>query len=158
LLARCPHATPTLEARTEMLLGAHLAGAALATVSMGLHHGLCHVLGGAAGVPHGVANAIILPHAMRFNLDAVTPELALIGRALGAASPDDGDLVAAEAAIAAVADLVAGLGLPQRLREAHVERADLPRLAVQAPHSGAVRANPKPISAADAEGIFEAAW
>jgi maleylacetate reductase len=147
-----------LEARTEMLLGAHLAGAALATVAMGLHHGLCHVLGGSAGVPHGVANAIILPHAMRFNLDATTPELAQLGRALEAAAPDAGDRAAAEAAVVAVSRLVAGLPVPQRLREVGVQRADLPRLAAIAVHSGPVRANPKPVTPADVERIYEAAW
>jgi alcohol dehydrogenase len=157
-LPKCLAQGDNLAARAEMLLGAHLAGAALATVSMGLHHGLCHVLGGAAGVPHGVANAIILPHAMRFNLEAVTPELALIGRALGAATPGDGDERAAEAALAGVSQLLAGLGLPRRLREVNVTQADLPRLAALAAKSAAVRANPKPVTAAEAERIFEAAW
>ena len=147
-----------LPARTDILLGAHLAGAALATVNMGLHHGLCHVLGGAAGVPHGVANAIMLPHAMRYNLNVVTPELAQIGRTMSAASPGADDMGAATAAIEAVYQLVAGLGLPQRLRDADVPRASLPRLAALAAQSGAVRANPKPVSAADAERIFEEAW
>ncbi len=59
-----------LEARTELLTGAHLAGLSLASVTMGLHHGLCHVLGGTANVPHGIANSIILPHAIHFNADA----------------------------------------------------------------------------------------
>ena len=156
-LPACHALSNDLPARTEMLLGAHLAGAALATVSMGLHHGLCHVLGGAAGVPHGVANAIILPHAMRYNLDAATPELAQIGRALNTA-PAASDDVSAAAAIEAVRLLVAGLGLPQRLRDANVPRASLPRLAALAAQSGAVRANPRPVSAAEAERIFEEAW
>jgi alcohol dehydrogenase class IV len=147
-----------LTARTDILLGAHLAGASLATVSMGLHHGLCHVLGGAAGVPHGIANAIILPHAMRYNQDAVTAELAQIGRAMQAAPPGADDADAAATAIEAVAQLVAELGLPQRLRDAGVPRASLPRLAALAAQSGTVRANPKPVSAADAERILEAAW
>jgi alcohol dehydrogenase len=147
-----------LAARTEMLLGAHLAGAALATTAMGLHHGLCHALGGSAGVPHGVANAIILPHAMRFNLDATTPELAQIAQAMGVASMDADPRAAAEAAVEAVAQLVTSLPVPQRLREADVKRDDLPRLAAIAAQNGPVRANPKPVSAADAERIFEAAW
>ena len=68
-LPRCYANGRDVAARSEMLMGAHLAGASLASVTMALHHGICHVLGGTAGVPHGVANAIILPHAMRFNLD-----------------------------------------------------------------------------------------
>ena len=72
-----------LEARTEMLVGAFLAGSALSHVSMALHHGLCHILGGTAGVQHGFANSIILPHAMRFNIDATAPQLARAAEVMG---------------------------------------------------------------------------
>jgi alcohol dehydrogenase len=147
-----------VEARAELLMGAYLAGSALATVAMGLHHGLCHALGGSAGVPHGVANAIILPHAMRFNLDVTTLELAQIGYAIGAADTKAAVSVVAEAAVQAVAQLVASLPVPQRLREAGVKQADLPRLAAIAAQNGPVRSNPKPVSAADVKRIYEAAW
>jgi alcohol dehydrogenase class IV len=147
-----------LAARTEMLLGAYLAGSALATTAMGLHHGLCHALGGSAGVPHGVANAIILPHAMQFNLDATTSELAQIAHAMGAAPAEADARTAAEAAVEAVRQLVASLPVPQRLREAGVKHEDLPRLAAVAAQNGPVRANPKPVSAEAAEKIFQAAW
>src|SRR5262249_46312525 len=63
-LPRCTANGSDGEARREMLIGSHLAAFALFTTTMGLHHGLCHVLGGSANVPHGIANAIILPHAM----------------------------------------------------------------------------------------------
>ncbi len=140
-----PGAEQALEARTEMMLGAHLAGVALASVVMGLHHGLCHVLGGSAGVPHGIANAIVLPHAMRFNLDATAPELAEAAAAMGMALEGRSAESAGLAAIQRVTDLVAELKLPQRLREAGVQEADLPRLAQLALRSSAVQSNPKPI-------------
>src|SRR6266436_6074936 len=89
----------TLDLRTEMLMGAFLAGTALAHVAMALHHGLCHVLGGTAGVPHGVANSIILPHAMRFNLGAAASELAQAAEAMGIARAGKSDESAAEEAI-----------------------------------------------------------
>ena len=50
---------------------------------MGLHHGLCHVLGGTANVPHGIANSIILPHAIRFNADATATQLMPAAEAMG---------------------------------------------------------------------------
>src|SRR3989440_12434082 len=84
-LPRCYAAGDDLEARSEMLMGAYLAGTALSSVTMALHHGLCHVLGGTAGVPHGLANAIILPHAMRFNLDVAAQQLAPAAAAMGIA-------------------------------------------------------------------------
>lgn len=148
-----------LSARTDMLLGAHLAGTSLATVAMGLHHGLCHVLGGSAGVPHGVANAIILPHAMRFNLDDCAPQLAQIAEAMGVTMPTQSNKSKAEAAIQAVEWLIGQIGLPQRLHEAGVKEADLPHLAQLALQSSAVQQNPKPLSAAaQAEAILRAAW
>jgi alcohol dehydrogenase class IV len=158
-LPRCYAHGEDLEARTEMLLGAHLGGTSLASVSMGLHHGLCHVLGGTAGVPHGVANAIILPHAMRFNLDVTAPQLAQAAAAMGLAVAGQSDEAAGEAAIEQVYNLVSQLGLPQRLREAGVNEADLPHLAHLALKSSAVQSNPKPLTdAAQAEAIFRAAW
>ena len=82
-LPQCFARGDDLEARTEMLIGSYLAGAALSNVAMGLHHGLCHVLGGTAGVPHGIANAIMLPHVMRFNVDATASQLAELAGAMG---------------------------------------------------------------------------
>lgn len=157
-LLRCHRQGDDVEARTEMLLGAHLAGASLATVAMGLHHGLCHVLGGTAGVPHGVANSIILPHAMRFNLDTTAPQLAQVALAMDI-PPGQSDAAMAEAAAQHVYELVAQLGLPQRLGEVGVKEADLPHLAETALKSAAVQNNPKPITeAAQAEAVFRAAW
>src|SRR5437660_6278943 len=96
-----------LAARTAMLEGAVLGGRCLQNASMGVHHGLSQLVGGRTGIPHGLANAVILPHAIRFNLDAVPEELARIGAALG--DPDD----PAGAATA----LVTRLGLPTRLSD-----------------------------------------
>lgn len=146
-----------LEARTELLLGAYLAATAIATAKIGLHHGLCHVLGGTAGVPHGVANSIILPHAMRFNTDATAPELAAVARSIGLAGGSEIEL--AEQSAQAVYELITRTGLPQRLRDVGVAAADLPRLAQVALKSQAVQNNPKPItSAAQTEAVLRAAW
>jgi maleylacetate reductase len=157
-LLRCHRQGDDVEARTEMMLGAYLAGTSLAGVAMGLHHGLCHVLGGTAGLPHGVANSIILPHAMRFNLDATASQLAQVAMAMGI-PPGQPDEALAEAAAQQVFELVAQLGLPQRLREVGVKEADLPQLAETALKSAAVQNNPRPIrEAAQAEAVFRAAW
>jgi maleylacetate reductase len=146
-----------LAVRTDLLEGAHLAATAIATAVIGLHHGLCHVLGGTAGVPHGIANAVMLPHAMRFNARGVAVELAEIARAIGLEGADDGEL--AEGACRAVYDLIAALGLPQRLRDVGVAEADLPGLAEAAMASSAVRNNPVKIAgAAEIESVYRAAW
>jgi maleylacetate reductase len=147
-----------LEARTKMLTGSYLAGAALSNVAMGLHHGLCHVLGGTARVPHGVANAIMLPYVMRFNADATAPELAEIAEAMGLARNGTSDGALAEAAAQRVYDMVAEMKLPQHLREAGVNENDLPHLAELAAQSRTVKNNPKPVNAAQVESLLRIAW
>ena len=71
---RCPRVVDDpddLDARADMLEGAVLGGRCLQNGSMGVHHGLAQLVGGRTGIPHGLANAMILPHAIRFNADAV---------------------------------------------------------------------------------------
>ena len=103
-----------LTARSELLEGAHLAGLALATVSMGIHHGTGHVLGGTAGVPHGVANCIVLPHAMRFNADAVPEQLADVAEALGVPRNGRSDYEMAIVAADLVREFIGQLDMPQQ--------------------------------------------
>jgi alcohol dehydrogenase class IV len=147
-LPRCVQDGRDLDARTDMLRAAFLAGFALAHAGMGVHHGLCHSLGGRFGIPHGVANAIVLPHAMRYNADAVAPEFVRLAGALGAASAPD-----------AVFDLIASLGLPQRLREVGLDHDDLAVVADDAMGSRAVAGNPKPIRTPDQLlEILRSAW
>jgi alcohol dehydrogenase class IV len=158
-LPRCYANGNDAEARTEMLTGAFLAGTALAHVSMALHHGLCHTLGGTAGVPHGVANSIVLPHAMRFNSDAAAPQLAHAAEAMGIERVGRSDEVVAEGAAQFVSRLITQLNLPQRLRDAGVKEGDLPNLSRVALQSRAVQSNPKPITnAAQLEVLLRAAW
>ena len=157
-LPQCFARGDDLEARTEMFIGSYLAGAALSNVAMGLHHGLCHVLGGTAGVPHGIANAIMLPHVMRFNLDATAPQLAELAGAMGLPRNGRGDEELAEAAAQRVYDMVAGMKLTQHLRDVGVNENDLPRLAELAAQSRTVKNNPKPVNAAQVESLLRLAW
>jgi alcohol dehydrogenase class IV len=115
---------------------------------MGVHHGLSQLVGGRTGIAHGLANAILLAHSIRFNADAVPQSVASIGVALG--RPDD--------AAAAVDDLRARLGLPARLSEAGVDEADLDVVARLSQSNGNVARNPRPVSEADARSILQAAW
>jgi maleylacetate reductase len=158
-LFRCFQEGSNIEARTEMLLGSHLAGFSLASVSMGLHHGLCHVLGGTANVPHGIANAIILPHAIRFNADATATQLVPAAEAMGVSL----DGIRPEGAIKVMGrrifELIGRMDLPQRLREAGVAESDLPRLAEIAFANRTIQNNPKPItSVQQLERLLRDAW
>jgi maleylacetate reductase len=158
-LLRCYTNGDDLKARTEMLLGAHLAGFSLAGVTLGLHHGVCHVLGGTANVPHGIANSIILPHAIRFNADATAPQLLPAAETLGISTDGLDPLQVVEAAADKIFDLVGSMHLPQRLRDAGVKEDDLPHLAQLAFQNRTVQNNPKPVTdAAQLERLLRDAW
>ncbi|MDQ4075502.1 MAG: iron-containing alcohol dehydrogenase [Chloroflexota bacterium] len=158
-LARCYAHGNELEARTEMQIGAHLGGTALATVEMGLHHGTGHVLGGTAGVPHGIANCIVLPHAIRFNATAVAPQLALAAEAMGIDHDGKSDEALAYALADHLYDLIGQLEQPQRLRDVGVPRDLLPRLAENMLKSKAIANNPKPLTSVEqALAYLEAMW
>lgn len=148
-----------IDARAEMLLGAHLAGLSLASVSMGLHHGLCHVLGGSANVPHGVANAIILPHAIRFNAETTAQQLIPAAEAMKASETGISPKQVVEAMAEKIYELIQNMNLPQRLRDVAVDESDLPHLARLAFENGTVQNNPKPIiDVAQLEDLFRDAW
>jgi maleylacetate reductase len=136
------------EAGSAMLEGAALAGRCLLNAGMGVHHGLSQLIGGRTGIPHGLANAIILTHAVRFNADAVPEAVSAIGGALG----DEAD------AALAVDRLRAAVGLPGRLSEVGVAEDDLEAVARLSQANANVGRNPRPVSEADALAILRAAW
>jgi alcohol dehydrogenase class IV len=128
--------------------------ASLANVGgLGLNTAVAHHVGGLYNVPHGEANAILLPHTMRFNLDASAERQALIAEAMGvdisASSPEQ----AGQAAADAVAALCRTLGLPERLRDVDVPEDGLERIATATLHDRGLATNPKPIT--DAAPILE---
>jgi alcohol dehydrogenase class IV len=136
-----------LPARTDMLRAAMLGGRALQNGTTGVHHGLAQLLGGRTGMPHGLANAVILPHAMRFNADVIPVEMHRIGLALG--DPED--------AAGAAARLVERLGLPTSLRACGVTDEDVDVVARMAEGNRSVGANPRPVGVEDARAILAAA-
>jgi len=114
-----------LDARTDALYGAWLAGVALGAAGMALHHKLCHVLGG-FGLPHAETHSIVLPHAMRYNRDAAPEAMRRIEKSLEKKD-----------APGAVWDLEAGLGIPMRLSDIGMKEADIERaarIATEAPY------------------------
>lgn len=74
-----------LEARSDALYGAWLCGTVLGSVAMGLHHKLCHTLGGTFNLPHAEVHTVILPHALAYNVEAAPAAMRRIARALGKA-------------------------------------------------------------------------
>jgi maleylacetate reductase len=137
-----------LGARNDMFIAAVLGGRCLHNAQMGAHHGLSQLLGGRTGIAHGLANALLLPHVMAFNADEVPEELRRIGRALG----DEDD------PIGAVVRLREQLGLPAGISDCGVDEEDLAAISRLSQGNQSVRANPRPVSEADALAILEAAW
>jgi len=119
-----------LEARSQMLLAAHLAGLAFASgTGLGLCHALAHPLGARVEAVHGLALGAVLPGVLRFNLQTSADELALVARTLGVHEPSASEEKNAGAAISAVEDLVYGvlgeisIPLPEGLRPTLVQDA-----------------------------------
>ena len=136
-----------LAARAWMFEGAVLGGRCLQNGSMGIHHGLSQLIGGRTGIPHGLANAVILPHAIRFNAPAVPDAVSRIGTAIGADDP-----------AGAIEDLVQRLGLPTSLGDCGVSLADLEAVARLSQSNGSVQANPRPVGEEDAQSLLAAAF
>lgn len=148
-----------LNARAEMMLAAHLAGYSLSGVKMGLHHGLCHVLGGTANIPHGIANGIILPHAVRFNAEATAAQLFPAAEAAGISLKNHSPVQMVLDLVDKIFHLTGKMNLPQRLRDVGVREADLPVLAQLGYQNQTVQNNPRLVtSASQVESLLRAAW
>ncbi|HKG95223.1 MAG TPA: maleylacetate reductase [Gemmatimonadaceae bacterium] len=129
-----------LPARIGALYGAWLGGLALGASTMGLHHKLCHVLGGSFGLPHAETHAILLPHSVAYNAAAAPEAMEVAGRALGAAA---GDVPRAlHALLADVADVA---GAPRSLGEIGFRESDIDRAAEAA--AAKPYPNPRPVRA-----------
>ena len=113
---------------------------------LGLNTATCHHVGGLYNVPHGEANAILLPHTMRYNLDACADRQRLIAEAMGVATPRMSDAEAGLAAADAVDGLCRALALPRTLQEVDVPEEGLAAIAAATLHDRSLRTNPKPIA------------
>ncbi len=147
------------EARGAMLLGSMLAGQAFANSPVAAVHALAYPIGGRFHVPHGLSNALVLPHVLRFN----APAAGLIYAEIAAdafphlAGEEDG--VRCAAFIDCLMDLSRKLGLPQRLRDVGIGEQHLAAMAADAMKQTRLLVNnPRPLQETDALGIYRAAW
>jgi len=148
-----------ITARGQMLIAANMAGAAFSNAQVGVVHALAHSVGARFNVPHGVANSILLPHCIRFNLSECPDRYAMVAETLGVDIRGKSDEKAgAEAADAAMA-LAKSVGLPLRLRDVKVPESGLETAANDAISDGAIVYNPR--NAMDHGlllGILRQAW
>ena len=119
-----------LQSRQSMALAATCAGMAFSRASVGYVHAIAHNLGGLYHTPHGLANAIVLPHILDFYQQAVAPRLAALAVAIGAVPPGASDAEAVTAFIGQVRELSRAIGIPERLDT--LREADIPELARRA--------------------------
>jgi maleylacetate reductase len=139
-----------LDARLDCLVGAWLSVQGVACgVDLGASHGIGHILGGTAGMPHGETSCVMLPHVLRYNHTVNGARQAELAAAMGDAATPLADQIQA---------LVAALGLPGRLRDAAVPHELLPTLAEESLLDLWIPTNPRPLDGAAILGLLEAAW
>ena len=145
-------------AREAMLLGATFAGQAFANSPVAAVHALAYPIGGIYHVPHGLSNALVLPHVLRFNAEAAAHLYAeLAGVIVPAASGSDASRT--QALIEHVEHLIAATGIPATLRAVGIERSGLERMASDAMlQTRLLVNNPRVVSEADALAIYTSAF
>jgi alcohol dehydrogenase class IV len=135
-----------LDARTMLLRAAMHAGAALGSAGLGLGHAMAQAVGGRYGIPHGAANALCLPPALRFNEPVAGEEIARFGEALRAPN-------AAERC-----EDLARLSGYERLRDLGVPEEELDEVAEATAVRAGAKANPRPASPAEIAELFRSIW
>jgi maleylacetate reductase len=140
-----------LDARLDCQIGAWMSMVGSQTgVSKGASHGIGHVLGGTAHVPHGYTSCLMLPHVLRFNYRVNAAKQARVSEALGRPGEPAAEVVGA---------LIAGLGLPTRLRDAGVRQDQLDLIAANSMHDRWIHTNPRKIEGPSVvRELLDAAW
>jgi alcohol dehydrogenase len=147
-----------LDAREAVARASLQAGLAFSNALLGATHAIAHQIGGALDLPHGLLNAILMPHVMRFNAETHAARYVDVARALGVPVAGLTAAAAAEAAIARVEALTRGLEIPVGLRALGVDPADFGRFAVNALRDAYITTNPRPVTEQDVRDICAAAY
>lgn len=147
-----------LTARENMAYAQFLAGMAFNNASLGFVHAMAHQLGGFYDLPHGVCNAVLLPHVQTFNASVCAARLTDVARALGVdvsgLSPEEG----AQAAVAAIRTLARDVEIPAGLRDLGAKLDDIPILATNALKDACGLTNPRRADQGQIEEIFRNAF
>jgi alcohol dehydrogenase class IV len=147
-----------VEARANMALGSLYGGLGLAPVNTAAVHALAYPLGGEFHVAHGVSNAVLLPHVLRFNLPAAPERYAQVALALGVEAGDS-DLETAQRGLDRLTELSRECGIPGGLSKLGVPAEAIPRMAQSAMKvTRLLKNNLRELTASDAEAIYRAAY
>jgi alcohol dehydrogenase len=147
-----------LSAREGMARASLQAGMAFTNALLGATHAIAHQIGGALDLPHGLLNAILLPHVMRFNAETHADRYVDVARALGVRTDGLDAAGAACGAIERVEELGRSLEIPGGLHDIGVDPADFDRFAVDALRDAYIATNPRPVSENDVRRICVAAF
>ena len=146
-----------MEARAGMLRASHLGGQCLGPVNTAAVHALAYPLGGEFHIAHGVANSLLLPHVLRFNLEAAPARYAQIARALGCADRGD-DAATALAGIERIEQLSEAIGIERHLAAFGISENTIPHMAAAAiTVQRLLVRNPREVTEDDARAIYAAA-
>lgn len=146
------------EARNGMAVAQYIAGMAFSNVGLGAVHGMAHPLGAIFDIPHGVANALLLPIVMEFNMPAAIEKYGEIAKAMGVYKQGMTPEEAAQAAVDAVRELAVRVGIPQHLAELGIKKEDLPRLAEAAMADVCTPGNPRDVTYDDILALYKKAY
>jgi alcohol dehydrogenase len=150
-----------LAARSAMLLGSLLGGKALATAGVGLVHAMAYPLGGMFGIPHGLANAVLLPYVVQYNLPGNYEKFALLAELLGQNTEGLSRRDAASLCVEALYDLNADVGIPASLKDLDMDIPfdQIPKMAeIALTVTRPVENNPRRPSPADVMAVYERAY
>ncbi len=142
------------EARNGMAVAQYIAGMAFSNVGLGLVHGMAHPMGSLFDVPHGVANALLLPTVMKFNMECCLDKYPEIARAMGVDIEGMSKEEASKAACEAVQALAVEVEIPQHLSEIGITENDIPRLAEQALADVCTPGNPREVTLEQIEALY----
>ena len=158
-LRTCVHDGGNLEAREKVLLGSLYAGLGLANAGVGAVHSLSYPLGGKYGVSHGLANTVMLPHVMSFNLPGALEKFTIIAEAMGEIVDDMPLREAAYLAVEAVQSLIEDCGIYTTLEDLNIPEEDFPELAkVAMTVTRPLENNPRKVTIEDAIEIYGEAY
>lgn len=143
-----------LEARNDMLMASCMGGLVIKLKGLGLCHQMAHQLSAYFDAAHGLANAMLLPHVMAFNMKAAAKRYADVAEALGADIRGLSDEEAGQLAIEKVRELNSRFGIPEYLEEIGVDKAQVPAMAVTALQDGVGKPNPIPTTVEQCEAVF----
>lgn len=132
--------------RENMALAQYIAAQAFSNVGLGLVHGMAHPMGSLHDIPHGVANALLLPTIMEFNMPECIEKFGVIARTMGVDTTGMTAQEAAQAACDAVKDLAIRVGIPQHLSELGIKEEHIPALAAQAITDVCTPGNPRDVT------------